>query len=240
MFEVLTDCGLRPGARVVEVGPGTGQVTARLVAEGASVVAVELGAKLAAQLRANLAGHDVTVVQGDFATVGVPGGQFDLAVCATALHWLDAEVAVRRLAELVRPGGWLAVWWTVFGDPDRPPAWRAELDGLYRRWMPDERRNPAEVPAPMRVAERTAELESGGRFGPVEVETIRWDHPLTPTGARGLWGTFPNVRELDEVRREALLDGVADVVAGQPDAMVIDHYVTALYTAERRPDTASR
>ncbi|MER7007032.1 methyltransferase domain-containing protein [Dactylosporangium sp. NPDC000555] len=236
VYEVLADCGLRPGARVLEVGPGTGQVTGRLVAEGASVVAVELGAGLAARLRANLAGRDVTVVEGDFATAQVPGDGFDLAVCATALHWLDAGVAVHRLAGLVRPGGWLAVWWNLFGDPDRTPAWRAELQELYLRWMPDEWRDPAEIPAPMLVGDRTAELASGGWFGPVQVEMIRWDHPLTPAAARALWATFPNVRELDPVRREAFLDDVAEVVAGQPGGTVVDHYVTALYTAERRPD----
>ncbi|GAB3866059.1 hypothetical protein ACFPIJ_13395 [Dactylosporangium cerinum] len=51
-----------------------------------------------------------------------------------------------------------------------------------------------------------------------------------------MWATFPNVRELDPVLREVLLDGVAEVVAGQPGGMVVDHYVTTLYTAERQPD----
>ncbi|MFF5230283.1 class I SAM-dependent methyltransferase [Dactylosporangium sp. NPDC000521] len=234
MYEVLAQCGLRAGARMLEVGPGTGQVTGRLTAAGASVVAVELGVGLAARLRDNLAGQDVTVVEGDFCEVELPGRDFDLAVCATAFHWLDAERAVRRLAALVRAGGWLAVWWTVFGDPHRPMAWRAELQHLYHRWMPAESRDPTEVPAPMRVAERTAELAWGGLFGPVRVEVIRWDHPMTPAAARGLWATFPNVRELDAVRRQAFLDGVAEVVAGQPGGVVVDHYATVLYTAERR------
>ncbi|MER7009587.1 methyltransferase domain-containing protein [Dactylosporangium sp. NPDC000555] len=238
VYEVLAECGLHPGAQVLEIGPGTGQVTGRLVAEGASVVAVELGAGLAARLRANLAGRDVTVVEGDFAAVELPSEGFDLAVCATALHWLDADVAVRRLAGLIRPGGWLAVWWTVFGDPDRTPAWRADLQELYRRWMPDEVRDPAEMPAPMRVGDRTAELAAGGWFGPVHVELIRWDNPLTPAAARALWATFPNVRELDPARREGFLDDVAEIIVCQPGGSVVDHYVTALYTAERQPDTA--
>lgn len=234
VYQVLAECGLRPGARVLEVGPGTGQVTGHLVAAGAQVVAVELGGGLAAQLRRNLAGRDVTVIEGDFATVGVPGSGFDLAVCATSLHWLDAEVAVRRLAGLVRPGGWLAVWWTVFGDPDRPSPWRVGLDVLYRRWLPGQWRDSAEVPAPMRVAERSAELETGGWFRLVGVEMIRWGHLLTPQSARGLWETFPNVRELDADRREAFLGGIAEVVAGQTGGVAVDHYVTALYTARRR------
>ncbi|WBB56311.1 methyltransferase domain-containing protein [Verrucosispora sp. WMMD573] len=157
VYEVLADCGLRPGARVLEIGPGTGQVTRPLVAAGASVLAVELGGRLAARLRTNMAGHDVTVIEGDFATVPLPAHPFDLAVCATALHWLGAGAAVRRLARLVRPGGGLAVWWTVFGAPERSPPWRADLNALYRRWLPAQGRGPAGVPASLRVAERTAD-----------------------------------------------------------------------------------
>ncbi|GIJ80378.1 hypothetical protein SAMN05443287_10527 [Micromonospora phaseoli] len=78
------------------------------------------------------------------------------------------------------------MWWTVFGDPDRSPPWRADRDALYRRWLPAQGRGPAGVPAPLRVAERTAELEAGDWFGPVQVEMIRWEHQLTPQGARGL------------------------------------------------------
>lgn len=200
------------------------------------MTAVELGSGLANRLRTNLAGRDVTVVEGDFTTVALPDVAFDLAVCATALHWLDAGVAVRRLAGLVKPHGWLAVWWTVFGDPDRTPDWRDELQELYQQWVPTEVRDPAQLPAPMRVADRTAELAAGGWFGPVQVEMIRWDHVLTPATARALWATFPNVRELDPVRRETFLDGVAELVAGQPAGTVVDHYVTALHTAERQPD----
>jgi len=47
---------LAPGDRVVEVGPGLGVLTRRLLASGASVLAVELDPKLARYLRRELAG----------------------------------------------------------------------------------------------------------------------------------------------------------------------------------------
>jgi SAM-dependent methyltransferase len=238
VYQVLADrCGLRPGARVLEIGPGTGQVTGRLAAAGASVVAVELGPALAARLRQETAGQDVTVVEGDFATVAVPGEPFDLAVCATAFHWLDPGVVMPRLAALVRPGGWLAVWWTVFGDPQRWPPWRTALDALYEQYLPGERRDPDQVPAPLQIAARTAELAAGGWFGPVQAEIVRWQHRLTAEAARRLWATFSNVRELPTNRREDFLDGVAQVVNRNPGAVVTDHYVTATYTAQRRLGT---
>jgi trans-aconitate methyltransferase len=121
----------------LEIGPGTGQATQRLAAAaGASVVAVELGTALASRLRQTTAGLDVTVVEGDFATVALPSDRFELAVAATAFHWLDPGAALRRLAGLVRPSGWLAVWWTVFGDAGRIPSWRTGLDRLYEQFLP--------------------------------------------------------------------------------------------------------
>ncbi|MEU0077263.1 methyltransferase domain-containing protein [Micromonospora tulbaghiae] len=137
VYEVLADCGLRPGARVLEIGPGTGQVTRPLVAAGASVLAVELGGRLAARLRTNLAGRDVTVIEGDFATVALPDGTFDLAVCATAFHWLD---------RLRRCGGWpgwsgRAEDWRCGGPSSVTPTaarpcartWTRSTDDDYRR-----------------------------------------------------------------------------------------------------------
>lgn len=46
-----SSCGLRPGCRVLEIGPGTGQATGPLLDAGAELVAVELGDALASHLR---------------------------------------------------------------------------------------------------------------------------------------------------------------------------------------------
>jgi SAM-dependent methyltransferase len=47
--------GIGPGSNVLEIGPGTGQATVALAERGCRVVAVELGAALAAVARRNLA-----------------------------------------------------------------------------------------------------------------------------------------------------------------------------------------
>jgi 16S rRNA (adenine1518-N6/adenine1519-N6)-dimethyltransferase len=74
---------LEAGDRVVEIGPGLGVLTRRLLAAGASVLAVELDPRLAEWLRGELA--DVPgfqLVEGDAlafdATIAFPGGDFKL------------------------------------------------------------------------------------------------------------------------------------------------------------------
>ncbi len=54
--EIVAAAELRPGDHVVEIGPGLGVLTRRLLAAGASVLAVELDPRLAAWLRRELAG----------------------------------------------------------------------------------------------------------------------------------------------------------------------------------------
>jgi protein-L-isoaspartate O-methyltransferase len=51
LFDDLADLtGIRPGSRVLEIGPGTGQATLPLAERGGRVVAVELGPDLAARV----------------------------------------------------------------------------------------------------------------------------------------------------------------------------------------------
>ena len=97
VYEVLADYGLRPGARVLEIGPGTGQVTRPLVAAGASVLAVELGGRLAARLRTNLAGDEApetALVFGRQLVVVGPGVQ-------NGTSWLFYEIPAPNDADLL-------------------------------------------------------------------------------------------------------------------------------------------
>jgi len=80
---ILAAAELAPGDRVVEVGPGLGVLTRRLLAAGASVLAVELDPRLAAYLRRELAGiPGFELVEADALTLHpreiFPGESFKL------------------------------------------------------------------------------------------------------------------------------------------------------------------
>jgi 16S rRNA (adenine1518-N6/adenine1519-N6)-dimethyltransferase len=55
----------RPGELVLEIGPGRGVLTQRLLARGGRLVAVEIDRDLAAHLRQRLAGPDFRLIEGD-------------------------------------------------------------------------------------------------------------------------------------------------------------------------------
>src|SRR4051812_41998026 len=85
----------RGGRRVLEVGAGTGKATLVFARRGASIVAIEPGANMAAVLRRNTAGHDVIVEHTTFEAWPI-AGTFDMVMAAQAFHWVDPRVRYTR------------------------------------------------------------------------------------------------------------------------------------------------
>ncbi|MER5435710.1 class I SAM-dependent methyltransferase [Streptomyces sp. NPDC002588] len=99
------------GARVADVGAGTGIATALLHARGARVVAVEPGAGMAAQLRRAL--PEVPLVRGDGNHLPLATASLDLITYAQSWHWTDQARSVPEALRVLRPGGALALWWNT-------------------------------------------------------------------------------------------------------------------------------
>src|SRR5437763_8247998 len=84
--------GLGPGASVLEVGCGTGQLTRSLLARGLRVTAIEPGEKLMARARIELHGAgEVRFVKARLEDASVPCAGYRGAFSASALHWADPD-----------------------------------------------------------------------------------------------------------------------------------------------------
>ena len=102
--------GLGSGDHVLEIGCGTGQLTRSLVARGLHVTALEPGTSLIALARQNLDGAgEVEFVNAHFEDASLPGERFRAVFCASAFHWVDPEVSWQKAADVLVPGGTLAL-----------------------------------------------------------------------------------------------------------------------------------
>jgi 23S rRNA (adenine-N6)-dimethyltransferase len=74
--QLVAEANVRPGDVVLDVGAGSGAITAQLVKRGARVVAVELHTERARVLRARFRDAPVVVVQADAADLRLPRQPF--------------------------------------------------------------------------------------------------------------------------------------------------------------------
>jgi ubiquinone/menaquinone biosynthesis C-methylase UbiE len=102
--------GLGSGDHVLEVGCGSGQLTRGLAARGLRVTALEPGTSLLALARQNLAGAgEVEFVNAQFEDAVLPPERFRAVFSASAFHWADPKVSWRKAADVLVPGGTLAL-----------------------------------------------------------------------------------------------------------------------------------
>jgi ubiquinone/menaquinone biosynthesis C-methylase UbiE len=106
---VAATAGIGPGAAVLEIGCGTGQLTERLASLGVRLTAIDIGPALIDVARRRLAGAAVSFQVTSFEDLEADGGSFDLVISGAAFHWIDPEVRFSKSARLLRPGGWLAL-----------------------------------------------------------------------------------------------------------------------------------
>ncbi|GAA2480154.1 class I SAM-dependent methyltransferase [Streptomyces thermolineatus] len=139
LLDAVEELAGRPlkGARVADIGAGTGLATALLHARGARVIAVEPGPGMASQFRLGL--PDVPLVLGDGNNLPLASGSIDVITCAQAWHWTDPRKSVPEALRVLRPGDALALWWN---DSDSTVPWVADQDYRLRRLFGAEDKEP--------------------------------------------------------------------------------------------------
>ncbi|ANY07058.1 class I SAM-dependent methyltransferase [Pseudonocardia sp. HH130630-07] len=125
------------GSRVLDLGAGTGKLTASLLARGLSVTAVEPDPEMLAVLRGRFPGLDA--VPGAAERIPLPDGSVDAVVAGQAVHWFDPERSAAEIVRVLRPGGTFAGLWN---GADGEIGWIAGLDEV-RTGSPAPVDNPA-------------------------------------------------------------------------------------------------
>jgi SAM-dependent methyltransferase len=207
-----------------------------MLERGARVTAVDPGAALARRLAERASGRDITVIVSAFEDVGLVEASFDLVASATAFHWVDAAVGAAKCAQYLRDGGWLAFWWTIWGDPDRPDPLHDALQPILRAKAPQLLHEEAGPRAYIRdLSARMTELDRSGAFGPVDHSVRRWQGRHAPVEVRRIFATFAAWLALDEPLRTELLDDVERLAREDFGGVVERPYQTVLYRAQRLP-----
>ena len=226
------------GRRVLEVGCGTGQATADLAARGYDVLGVELEPAMATLARRRVhAQPNARVETGEFESWDSRGRRFDLVVSATAFHWIDPAVRYTKAADLLRPGGRLAILHSFHVEGGTPGFFEA-TQRFYRAAFPSSS-SRFSLPPNDRPDECVAELEASGRFLPPSLRLYPWEAAYTRAEYLDLLDTYSDHRALAPERRADLFAGLGELIDGRFGGKIRKAYLTELIVAAPRSSTST-
>jgi SAM-dependent methyltransferase len=188
--------------RVLDLGAGTGKLTATLVGLGAEITAVEPHRDMLAELRREL--PSVRSLPGSAEDIPWPDGGADAVVVGQAMHWFDLNRAM--------PGGVLAAMWNV--DDDRV-GWVETLAQISKRkssvtlltWRDELGRSRREH----------LDAAGSGLFEAAEVGEFEHGQRRTAQSLLATIATHSHLLTMDEPERGALLTQVGEFLHGCPE-----------------------
>jgi SAM-dependent methyltransferase len=230
--DLLLDTGLQPGARALEIGPGTGQATRQMARAGFAVTAVELGANLAAVARRNLAPYPACSVEvARFEEWPLPAEPFEIVYSATAFHWLDPATRLAKCRAALRPGGWLAVWdsWHCAGGSAQ---FFIDVQECYEHWDPATPPGLRLTEADL-LASNVAQVTTADGFEQPIHHRYRWEQTYTTESYLDVLRTYSGHIAMDDGAREGLLSCIGDLIESRYGGEIRKAYVTRLTLARR-------
>lgn len=140
--ELLTllerECGLAPGARIADVGSGTGLLSQVFVDYGCEVFGVEPNGAMRAAAEDFLAGRPrFHSVDGRAEATKLPDSSIDIVTAGQAFHWFDAEAAGREFRRILKPGGWMVLVWN---ERRNDPGFQADYEDVIRNYATETNR----------------------------------------------------------------------------------------------------
>jgi SAM-dependent methyltransferase len=219
---VFDQLGDLDGRLVLEGGAGTGIATRALVARGARVVAVDVGADLL-RLAAGIAG--ASGVRADAAALPIADASVELVCFAQSWHWIAQPAGTAEVARVLVDGGRWVAWWSqphADGAPWFDGTWdllEATFPGVVRD---DRTRDWGATLADLRLDRPVC-------------ETVPWTRRIAPSDWVAELSTVSYVADADADVRDRLLAAIDALLRRETAGQRLEiPYRTAVWSARRR------
>jgi trans-aconitate methyltransferase len=137
--DILSFADLKQNDKILEIGCGTGLATKSFAKRSFPIVALDPGPEMLRAARESLAGfNNVVFLETTFEAWPATRAEFRLIITAQSWHWAPPEVRFVKAAEVLSPGGSLAVFGNV--PVGLPTPLLAQFKEIYLRhtgnWEP--------------------------------------------------------------------------------------------------------
>ena len=229
--QIIAFAGLPAHGRIFEVGCGTGQMTLPFAQRGYTMVAIDQGQRLAALAAQHCQPYPrVRVVPCALEAWQDTPGSYDMFMAANAIHWIEPHYGMRRAAELLKPGGTIALVGTT--DRSQGSAFWQATEPIYNQY------NPVDSSANLQPrwpgeAYRQA-LCISGQFGELQEVRTSWAKRYSGEEYIKLLWTSSDHRAMPEPHRAQFFEAIRQVIAQMGGEVIRDYETLALLAKKRQ------
>lgn len=224
--DLIKLANMPPTGAILEIGCGTGKASILFAGHGFQMICLEPGENMAAIAARNLQAFPGVSVKTTTFEAWQTSSRFDLIFCAQAYHWLQADVACKKVVTLLKKGGLIGLFWNY------APEFDAEIDALYARIVPEIYKPAPDDFLQSRIDHTLDKLTKCDRF--VVVDIRLYPHRITYDAAAYIdfIGTHSDHSTLPREKQQHLFRAIADVIARRPEGVLKIEYVTAVYIVQ--------
>jgi len=214
--------GAPAGRRAVDLGCGTGFVTASLARRGWRPVGVDLSAPMLASARAAM--PQAPLIRGRGEALALRDGAASLVTAGTAFHWMAPAPTVAQIARVLAPGAVVALFWRWSHRDGEPMRVLSRTFARFGIVVPEGFPGPLASPAVFDGSPLA--VEPVVRFDTVLAYTVEEFH--------GFLSTVEWIRRVAAAAYEPFLEALRDELAGAFPHGVRDPNEECLIVARRR------
>lgn len=224
--DIIKYSALTFDSEILEIGPGTGQITFPFAKKGYPITGVEIGEKLFTYLQNKFMNYfNTTIINSSFEEWESKEKKFDLIISAQAFHWIDPKIGYAKVAKLLKKNGNLALIWIYHLSTNLID----ELDKVYMKYFPDNKK-PDDVE--LRISKQIEEIQDAKQFENLRIYKYPFEIEYTSSQYIDLLDTYSDHRNLDNKIKLKLYNGIRKII-NKSDGKINKPYVATLYLLDK-------
>jgi SAM-dependent methyltransferase len=133
-----TECGLKPGHAIADIGSGTGFLSELFLKNGNRVYGIEPNDAMRQAGEEYLASYDnFSSINGSAEATTLEGNSVDFVSAGQAFHWFEPNATRAEFGRILKPNGWIVVLWN---DRQMDTPFAAAYEDLLVKYGTDYKR----------------------------------------------------------------------------------------------------